>query len=103
MRRKATARTISMLAALVAAAVVLIVCAGSAGATSYHSCASVIPSGGQPATHIRAKRTNCRTARLVLRRQGNRPGWHCVTGRQLSPRVVCKHAGGKVIRAIYVE
>lgn len=100
MRQKTT---VGMLAALAAAAVVSIVWVSPAGASGYHGCANVVPTGGQPATHIRAKRTNCRTARLVLRRHGNRPGWHCVTGRRISPPVVCKHAGGKVIRAIYVE
>lgn len=100
MRRMAT---LTALATLLVAASTVATVVSPAGAAGYHGCATFI-TGGQGVTHIRVKRTNCRTARLVLRRHGHRPGWNChnLPSRYGQP-VVCKHGGGKVIRAYYAE
>lgn len=91
-RRGALAR-LSLVIVVVAA--LLIVGASAADASGYHSCPD-IPNGGPG--RVRVKRTSCRTARFVLRHV-NHPGWSC---HNVGPRgfsVVCKHRGGKVIRA----
>lgn len=97
--KAALARAIAL--AVVVAAVISIGGAGRASATGYHSCAN-IRNDGAGISHVRVKRTGCSTARFVLR-HNDHPGWLCHNlpgGRNGFP-VVCKHSGGKVIRATY--
>lgn len=98
-RKSSLARSTGL--AVVAAATLLIAWADAAGASGYHSCAN-IRNGGAGISHVRVKRTGCSTARFVLR-HNDHPGWSCQNlpgGRNGFP-VVCKHSGGKVIRATY--